>query len=331
MTFEKFLNFFKSPYFHIGKMLILCFFGATLTTLFPFHDLSLGYVFRWKMAAIWGVSFVMAAVCIAIVSLTWYWFHQPNHDMEDNVWSVARYALYGGALPIILVITEISLVQGVDMLFQHNMQYHLWFYAALIFVLNMYYRSVRLKLRLNDMKLDVAALQEENTDQQSELHIKEEQTTELMASLREKEDELEVWQNENTELRRKAADYEKLYIIEIGNEKKAFLKSEIGGFLISGATRVEGGRSIIEMYLLSGESYIDDSESLKGINLIFPEFRLVTRQLLISPESITGYIEQGGVVALHLKFLEEPYIIPGYSWRSQKDWIKEIVDDEKAS
>lgn len=331
MTLEKFLNFFKSPYFHIGKMLILCFFGATLTTLFPFHDLSLGYVFRWKIAAIWGVSFVMAVVCIAIVSVTWYWFDQPNHDTENNVWSIARYVLYGGALPIILVITEISVVQGVDMLFQHNMQYHLWFYAALIFVLNMYYRSVRLKLRLNNMKLNLAALQKENTEQESELHIKQGQIAKLTALLREKEDELEVWQNENIELRRKAADYEKLYTIEIGNERKAFLKSEIGGFLINGATRVEGGRSIIEMYLLSGESYIDDSESLRGINLIFPEFRLVTRQLLISPESITGYTEGGGVVALHLKFLEEPYILPGYSWRSHKDWIKEIVDNEEAS
>lgn len=331
MTFKKFLNFFKSPYFHIGKMLILCFFGATLTTLFPFHDLSLGYIFRWKIAAIWGVSFVMAAVCIAIVSLTWYWFDQPNHDMEDNVWSVARYALYGGALPIILVITEISLVQGVDMLFQHNMQYHLWFYAALIFVLNMYYRSVRLKLRLNNIKLDLATLQKENTEQESELDVKQEQVAELTTLLRRKDDELEVWQNENIELRRKAADYEKLYTIEIGNERKAFLKSEIGGFLINGATRVEGGRSIIEMYLLSGESYIDDSESLKGINLVFPGFRLVTRQLLVSPESITGYTEGKDEVALHLKFLDEPYIITTYSWEKKKDWIKEIVDNEEAS
>lgn len=310
---------------------MLCFFGATLTTLFPFHDLSLGYIFRWKIAAVWGVSFVMAAVCIAVVSLTWYWFHQPNPDMEDSVWSVARYVLYGGALPIILLITEISLVQGVDVLFQHNMQYHLWFYAALIFVLNMYYRSVRLKLRLNDMKLDVATLQKENTVQQSALHVKKAQVAELTALLHEKDDELEVLQNENTELRRKSADWERLYVIEIGNERKAFLKSEIGGFLINGATRVEGGRSIIEMYLLSGESYIDDSESLKGINLMFPEFKSVTRQLLISPDSITGYTEDGGVVALHLKFLEEPYIITGYSWRSHKDWIKEIVDNEEAS
>lgn len=331
MTFEKFLNFFKSPYFHIGKMLILCFFGATLTTLFPFHDLSLGYIFRWKIAAVWAVSFVMAAVCIAVVSLTWYWFHQPNPDMEDSVWSIARYVLYGGVLPIILLITEISLIQGVDVLFQHNMQYHLWFYAALIFVLNMYYRSVRLKLRLNDMKLGVAALQKENTAQQVELHGKQGQVAELTTLLHEREDEIGVLQNENTELRRKSADWERLYVIEIGNEKKTFLKSEIGSFLINGATRVEGGKSIIEMYLLSGESYIDDSESLKGIHLVFPEFKSVTRQLLISPQSITGYTEDGGVVALHLKFLEEPYILPGFSWRSHKDWIKEIVDNEEAS
>lgn len=329
MTLKKFLNFFKSPYFHIGKMFLLCLFGATLTTLYPFHDLSLNYIYR--LWAVWLLSFLMAAVCIGVVALTWYWFRQPNYATTDSAWTIFKHALWGGLLPIILILFEISLVQGVNALFQRDMQFHLWFYAALIFVLNMYYRSVGFRSSLQDLKMDLAGLQKENTEQESELHVKEERVAELTASLREKDDELDVLQNENVQLRRKAADYEKLYIIEIGNERKAFLKSEIGGFLINGATRVEGGRAIIEMYLLSGESYIDDSESLKGINLVFPEFRSVTRQLLVSPESITGYTEGEGVVALHLKFLDEPYTLTTYSWEKNKDWIKEIVENEKAS
>lgn len=306
-------------------MFLLCLFGATLTTLYPFHDLSLTYIYR--LWAVWLLSFLMAAVCIGIVSLTWYWFHQPNYDTTDNVWSISGHALYGGVLPVILILSEISLVHSVDHLFQRDMQFHLWFYAALILVLNMYYRSVGFRSRLQDLKLESSALQKENSKQQSVIQATEGQLAELTALLRQKDDELEVWQNENMELRRKAADCEKLYIIEIGNERKAFLKSEIGGFLINGATRVEGGRSIIEMYLLSGESYIDDSESLKGINLMLPEFRSLTRQLLVSPEGITAYTEGKNEVALHLKFLNEPYMITTFTWKKHKDWIKDIVDN----
>lgn len=330
MTLKKFLNFFKSPYFHTGKMFFLCLFGATLTTLYPFHDLSLNYIYR--LWAVWLLSFLMAAVCIGIVSLTWYWFRQPNYATTDSAWTIFKHALWGGLLPIILILFEIFLVQGVDALFQRDMQFHLWFYAALIFVLNMYYRSVGFRSSLQDLNLDLAELQKENTEQESELHVKEGRVAELTASLREKNDEMEVLQNENMELRRKAADYEKLYIVEIGNERKAFLKSEIGGFLINGATRVEGGRSIIEMYLLSGESYIDESESLTSLEDIFPGYKRVTRQLLLSPESVSGYKEnEDGTVELYLEFLAAGYTINKYHWTKQKDWIKEIVENEKAS
>lgn len=311
-------------------MFLLCLFGATLTTLYPFHDLSLTYIGR--LWAIWLLSFLMAAVCIGIVSLTWYWFHQPNYDTADNVWSISRHALYGGFLPVILILSEISLVHGVDHLFQRDMQFHLWFYAALILVLNMYYRSVGFRSRLQGLKLDLSAVQKENSEQRLTLQTNNEQLAELTALLRQKDDELEVWQNENMELRRKAADCEKLYIIEIGNERKAFLKSEIGGFLINGATRVEGGRSIIEMYLLSGESYIDESESLTSLEGIFPGYKRVTRQLLLSPESVSGYKEnEDGTVELYLEFLAAGFMINKYHWTKHKDWIKEIVDNNKAS
>src|SRR5690606_12891776 len=112
MTLKKFLNFFKSPYFHTGKVLLLCLFGATLTTLYPFHDLSLTDLYR--LWAVWLLRLLMAAVCIDIVSLTWYWFHQLNYDTADNVCSISRHALYGGFLPIIFILSEISLVHSVD-------------------------------------------------------------------------------------------------------------------------------------------------------------------------------------------------------------------------
>lgn len=326
MVFKKILAFFKSPYIHLGKIFFICIFGATLTTLYPFHDLTIGYIFRWKIGLIWGIGFIMTAICVVIVSLTWYWLHMPNYDSATSIWSMTQYILFGGVLPMILILSEIALVQGVDLLFEHAMQYHLWFYAALLFVLNMYYRSVGFRTSVQNLKLDLTKLQLDNQEQQSNLQIKEAQVEELNTLLREKEKMLELLQNENMELIRKSADWEKLYIVKIGSNRKAILKSEIGGFMINEETRIKGAKPIIQLYLLSGESHIDDNESLKGIHLLIPEFRLVTRQLLISPNSITGYTERKGEVALHVKFLDKPYILKAYSWERNKDWIKEIVD-----
>lgn len=332
MALKKILNYFKSPYFNVLNLIFLCLLGGTLTTFFPFNDFSLTYILRWKVFFLWALSCIMAGLCVCLVSLTWYWFDQPSYGVESSVWPAARYVLYGGVLPIILIMAEIRVVFGADFLLRHDMQYHLWFYASLIGGLNMYYRSVRLKWQVMDLKLIFSNLQKENNEQQSALRAKEEQLFGLKALLHQKDDKLKVLQNENTELQQKSTDWKKLYMIKIGNETKVFPKSDVGGFLIKEDARGKGGKPIIDMYLLSGESYIDDSGSLKSLRSTFPEFKSVTRQLLLSPKSINGYKEkEDGTVELYLEFLSSRYTINNYQWGKHKDWIKEIVDDKKAS
>ncbi|RZF62188.1 hypothetical protein [Sphingobacterium corticibacterium] len=331
MKRKKIFNYFRSPYFDAKMLLLLCVLGGTLATFFPFNDFSVSYIIRWKVFFLWLQNCLMSTLFIAIVSFTWYFLDEPDGDLANRLWSSLGYIVFGGILPLVLIIAEIVVLYGADLLLHHDMQYHIWFYAALIFLLNMYYRSVGLKEQLKDRISDLQKLLSDREKDKSLLQLKDVDLSKLKTSLLQKESELATLYKENMVLSQQATEWQKLYTIKTTSFFKVFHKSDIGGFLIDKELRGTGGKPIINMYMLSGESYIDNSDSLISLQHIFPEFKSVTRQLLVSPDSITGYSEDGGVVALHLKFLEEPYILPGYSWRSHKDWIKEIVDNEKAS
>lgn len=340
--------FRRSRYFDRSIIIVVSLFTGFIVALYPYDNLSLKLVLNPAVILVMLTTSLLAYAVIVWVMFISYVLDQRYDWYKKWSFRIVYQFLYGGVIPMIIIMAYEVTFYGMDMLQTESYYYILALHVFLLYIINA--RSYIIYLQdKRDQFIDhqqSCAERERNMEQNYDLLLKKYNLNkQLLDDLHRQRKvdakSLEEYRDQIVNLRAELAEKNTIlekslfappdivsYVVKIGNVEKVFNEESILGFEIDGK---KNRKPMIYLHSDKGQKLLTIETSLEQLRRTkFPHYLRITRKHLVSPNAILSYrLDPDEGCWVKTLLLEEELYLSKATWQKVAEKVRLILANKE--